>query len=235
VGTFSPGEVFRRTVEVLRSHFVAFALLTLAIQLPTIVLVGLHPGADDSRFLSLLDNLLGFVVTGALTSGVLRALEGERPTLGAMARLGLARTWRVFGATFLASLAVLLGLVALVVPGLFIASAVAVAVPVAVAEERGATDAISRSFELTKGSRLRVLGIGIALAVYFVAAAAGIVTTMSAGAELAGLPAGPLAAIQQALLDLVWIVVSVALAITYHALKVQKEGVTVTQVATVFE
>ena len=53
------------------------------------------------------------------------------------------------------------GFVLLIVPGIILALMWALAIPVAVLEDKGLRDSVSRSAELTKGSRGRILVIGV--------------------------------------------------------------------------
>ena len=61
--------------------------------------------------------------------------------------------------SMLVNLAVIIGLVFLVVPGLFLMACLSVALPARVAEGPTVVNAMRRSFELTKGSRWQILGI----------------------------------------------------------------------------
>ena len=65
----------------------------------------------------------------------------------------------VIGMSILVGLGVGLGFVALIVPGIILAMMWSLAVPVKVLENKGATDAMTRSADLTKGDRGRIFVI----------------------------------------------------------------------------
>ena len=62
----------------------------------------------------------------------------------------------MIGVSMLVGLGVGAGLIALIVPGVLLALMWSLAVPVKVLENKGATDAMSRSADLTKGDRGRI-------------------------------------------------------------------------------
>jgi uncharacterized membrane protein len=83
------------------------------------------------------------------------------------------------GVSVLAWLAMVLGLVLLVVPGIIAFCTFAVAVPVLLRERRGVIASLGRSRELTEGHRWKTLGISILLWVVQ-AIASGLVSDCSA-------------------------------------------------------
>jgi len=97
---------------------------------------------------------------GALTATVADVRDGRadddigvtfqrvRPYLGTL-----------FVAGILAGVGIALGLLALVVPGLFLLTRWIVVTPVVVLEEKRATDALRRSWELVRGHGLRAFGV----------------------------------------------------------------------------
>ncbi len=78
-----------------------------------------------------------------------------------MAAAGLRRWLPVLGVALLSYVITVIGFVFLVVPGVFLACALAAALPAAAAERPGVFGALSRSFALTKGNRLAVLVVGL--------------------------------------------------------------------------
>jgi len=61
--------------------------------------------------------------------------------------------------SILVALLTMIGYVMLIIPGIIISMALAVAIPVVVAEEKGILAALERSAELTKGNRWGVFGV----------------------------------------------------------------------------
>lgn len=87
------------------------------------------------------------------------------------AKLGDARVRPRFGSAsayiFLSSLAVGIGLLLLVVPGLILFARWVVGLPALFCEELSAPEAFSRSTSLTQGNRWRILGLGLLIWVPF--------------------------------------------------------------------
>jgi hypothetical protein len=94
-------------------------------------------------------------------------LEGRRVGYPGALRSGLGHWGRLFGARFVAGLLIVLGLLALVVPGVVLAVRYALIDQVVVFEGAGATVARRRSAELVKGRVWRiVLAAVLCMALY---------------------------------------------------------------------
>jgi hypothetical protein len=103
--------------------------------------------------------ILSFVLTGMLTVVVGEAVLGrEIDVRGAWARVR-PRFFGLVAVSLLAALLPYLGLVALIVGGVFLWGALAIAVPAYVLEQIGPIKALRRSFQLVRGSWWRVFGI----------------------------------------------------------------------------
>lgn len=85
---------------------------------------------------------LALPATGSLYAVAGAVAMGMRPTLGAALRFALSNWLRLFLVRFVTGLAVLIGLVLLVVPGIYVAVRIAMAEPVAVEEQRPVSDCI---------------------------------------------------------------------------------------------
>lgn len=179
--------------------------------------------------------VIGLVLFGGMTWGALQHLAGRKATLGAMIGAGVRRAWPLFIVGLAAYLLVLVGFVALVIPGILVGMALSVVLPVVVAEESaGVGAAIKRSFALTKGSRGAIFGAGIVvLLAIWAASLIGNVAT----AALAGNPAlAILGVVLSLLLQIAMTPLSMILsAVAYHDLRVAKEGVDTSSLAAVFD
>ncbi|HLE43803.1 MAG TPA: hypothetical protein VJB36_07300 [Methylomirabilota bacterium] len=237
---FSAGAAIGKTFSVWARNFVPFTLVALAIEAPLIALTAVH-GAEEFpvgwRYLvSFGENLLGLVTTGALTYGVLQALRGERPGVGPMLAVGARRLGWLFLVSLGVGLAVACGLFLLVVPGIIFGVGLYVAVPALIAEPgSGATEALGRSWELTRGRRLQVFAVALVLLI-----------VLFVGTSLLAIPVGFSAAgtgqIHTGYLLLARIGGTVvsglffsAPAVVYHDLRVEKEGVGTETLAAVFD
>jgi len=187
--------------------------------------------------------VLGMVQLAALAHGTFGHLRGERVSLGSMIATGLRRGLPAVLVGLVVWLAVTAGTLLLIVPGVFLGCALAVAIPVAVVERGGVGKALSRSFALTRGYRWRVLGGFLALVglVWMIAFAVQVVAGIAVGLASAFLEAtGPTAAgatllVAQAGNLLVSPILGVGVAVAYHDLRVAKEGLDTSQIAAVFE
>ncbi len=162
------GELLDTTFSLYRSHFLLFVglvalpyFLVLPLEVTNIVI---NAGAADLLFLALFWLVIAFVTLivaaasqGATLVAVSEIYLGRPATLrSAFARIrgrvaGLCVLMIVMG------LGIAVGLVLLIVPGVILALMWSLAVPVAVIEEETIGASLSRSAELTKGFRLRVL------------------------------------------------------------------------------
>jgi hypothetical protein len=237
---FSPGAVIGRSFAVWGRNLVAFSAAALAVQSPSIALAALWAarapaGATPPRTLSLLSTLLGVIATGALTTGVLRALAARRARVGEMLRDGFRRMWNVLRVGIVGQLAVLIGLVLLVAPGLVFAAGLWVAVPAAVAERwKGTSDALTRSWELTKGRRWKVLAVALVSVVLALGGGLVAALLLETAVEWGANPS-VVAALEEAIAALAGGFIAIASAVSYHDLRAIREGMGSAELAAVFE
>lgn len=117
------------------------------------------PGTAGPLLLLTLLGVIGSVfVEIVIIRMTAREREGGTGALGSDLADGLRGFFPVLGLSILMGLAILLGMLLLLVPGLLLATAWTVLVPVAVLERGGFFATFSRSADLTRGSRWRVLG-----------------------------------------------------------------------------
>jgi hypothetical protein len=106
----------------------------------------------------LLNNLLSFLLTGAVTFGVVQQLRGQPAGIAQVMSTGLSSFGRVFATGFLCGLRILLFTLLLIVPGIIQSVRLYVAIPAAIMEGRDASHSMSRSELLTKGSGWQIFG-----------------------------------------------------------------------------
>jgi len=234
------GDVVARSFSAWTANFVSFFLVGLIVYSPVIVayLALAAVGGEALRvvgFLTLVENLLGLILVGAVTYGVFEHLSGgEKPGPGEILRKGFSKMGDIWIVGLLTGLGIALGFCALIVPGLVLLARWWLAVPVAVIESPGARAAIERSTALTEGSRWRVfaLALGSGLAVSVVAIACGALTARV-------LPGPAQAPVRQALLTLIIIPLqslsAVLPAIAYHDMRKGKEGADVGELLRAFD
>jgi hypothetical protein len=165
------GDVFKPTLEVYRSHFLLVGLLVVVTTLPVALLqyasvravTSAMPGDTveiRSAFnlmyagmaLSWLLSLAGSaLLSGGLAYAVLDLRGTGEASAGECLRRALKALPRLFVVNLLYAAVVGVGYVLLVVPGVILSIALALVVPVAVAEGRGPIASLKRSMELTSG------------------------------------------------------------------------------------
>lgn len=171
----STGELLDRTFSLYRSHFGLFVgifalphLVVLAFQC---VGVAVQAPGSGTQLSNIFAGLFFGVVAAFLT--VIVAAASQAATVVAVSQVHLDRPASVMdsftrvrgeiggviGLSILVGLGVGAGFVALIVPGVLLALMWSLAVPVKVLENKGVTDAMTRSSELTKGNRGRIFVI----------------------------------------------------------------------------
>lgn len=162
----------------------------------------------------------------AVTYGTLEELRGRQPDLRELIENGLALFLPMLGALSLFGLCVGLGLVVLVVPGVFAASVFWVALPAATEERCGALASLGRSFELTSGNSWSIFAIvflltGGCAVVYQFIALFGVV--IGAGGDSWFGTVGTVLTML-----MYWVAIAlpmpIAAAVSYQAIRASKEG-----------
>jgi len=252
---FGVGRAIARTFSAWRRHVVVFSLLTLAADSPLFLVsllsgvpvpgvtapsqnpfaaAGPPPAFPPGFWLAYVATMLLFLVeAGAITHGVIHDAAGKRVSLVAMVATGFRRFIPLLVVGLLCYVMITIGLVLLIVPGLFLACALVAAIPAVVAERPGVFGAIRRSFALTKGNRLAIFAVFLVVLLLF------LLVTILGGFVLPQLTAsfspmlGTLLglAINIVFGTLIWI----APGVVYHDLRVAKDGITTAQLAAIFE
>ncbi len=102
--------------------------------------------------------LITQVLTGAIARAAAGTLVGETLTVGGAFEYGFARLWSILLVGLLVALAVVVGLILLVIPGIIAAVMFSVALPALVVEGKRGTEAMRRSWDLVSGHFWHVLG-----------------------------------------------------------------------------
>lgn len=164
-GSVEPAGLLQEALEIYRQHFgVLFPLALIVGLIQAMLLLGL--GSDDptkmtsgdliATTLSLLPTLVFLAFTVELLRDV-RAGRDVRPT-GELVRSVLPVLLPLLAIAVLAGIAVGIGLILLIVPGLFLATIWAVVVPVFMLERPGIAASFDRSRALVRGYGWSVFG-----------------------------------------------------------------------------
>jgi hypothetical protein len=227
------GWIVSRTFAVIGRRLAGIAVLTLLLVCAPDLLIAFLPASMNSG-LNVASSVLGAFYFGAVALIVYHELAGDAP-IGAQAAFSAAagRFGVLFGANILSGLAVLGGLLALIVPGLFLMTAWMPLTGVVVVERLGVTASLGRAWRLTQGHRWMLGGL---LALYV----AGAVLLFSILALVVGLTqAAP--ALQLVVSTLVGVIISsvayaigaTGSAVAYVTLRRASDGIA-SEVASVF-
>jgi hypothetical protein len=167
----SAAMVVRRSLSFLGAYPLIVAIAA-ALALPSEIILEMYPFGDTwpgllSRIavVSLLQIIFVGPAAAALVHAVAMSEGGERPE----AVTFLSSAWTLGAAAIalrlVAEVAVSLGLLLLIIPGILLALAWYVAMPVLALEGKGPVDALKRSAELTRGRRGRLFGIAFVVGV----------------------------------------------------------------------
>lgn len=216
---FSPAWVIRITLSVWRRDALPLTLVAVLFSAPLVPIV-LAVG-DTSRAYFLANGLIGLFTSGALCAGVVTDLRGSRPRVGEMLAVALLRSGSLLLASLVSGLLIVLGLLLLVVPGAILWAGLFVTVPVLAAESnRGAGQALRRSWELTRGRRLPVFAVALAS---LLPSIIGVVFAIFVGELVFGGSRIGSAILELLLAPIFGVTLSVP-GIAYHALCVEREG-----------
>jgi MFS family permease len=172
-GKVDIGRVIGDTFKVLGRNFVTFFLLSLIlVGLPTGALAyvqGLFIGSDLTEFSTdlVLWSLLGALVTltttailqGSLIYATVQDMNGAKPSVGDSLATGLRSFLPLILVSILFAIALTVGFILLIVPGVMLVVAWSVALPALVADRTGIFGSFGRSAELTRGNRWRIFGL----------------------------------------------------------------------------
>lgn len=245
------GAIVSESFSILFRNFVPVMILALGPTLLGLVVSGLLTGWDtvvgtaDPTLTGatdwvgiVLSNLFNVVVYGLTTALVVQfaydAKLGRSITLSRYLGPAIASAIPVGILTFVAGLLMAIGLIALVVPGLWIYAVLSMIAP-AVVIERVGFGGFSRSIALTKGYRWPILGTIIIIGICTILLS---FATLFVAGLLGGLAGGGLALI--VLLTAVVTAIGyglggISLSLIYARLREIKEGVSVEQIVSVFD
>jgi uncharacterized membrane protein len=189
----SVGEILDDGFGLYRAHFATLiAIAVVCTGLPTLLAIyvemggGLlvHPAA--ALIAALLRGVGGLFATAGTVWVISELYMGRDPAVGDALGLAFSRVWKLFVAGLAKYLVIGMGALLLLVPGIIAACGYAVVVPVVILEQvRSGTDALGRSWTLTKGYKWKAFSLGLALfaLIYLPFLAAGVLAAMFSGSE----------------------------------------------------
>ena len=255
VSKLRAGSVIARAFSVMFSNFPAFMLLAVMLSLIPLIFQIMLGGVQSldislsaqnmqqdvlvlSVVVALLSVMLSYVAQGAIVYGAVRSLDDQRTSFTECVGRGLVLALPLLAIVILYSLGVIVSFMLLVVPGVVFVCVYFVVMPVTVMEKPGIFRSFSRSAELTRGNRWRILGLlALSMLVTFVAAfgfglVIGIIIAFVGPGENA-LLAG---ALFEAVINAVLIVFFASLvSVTYYDLRHFEGGANLEKLSSVFD
>ena len=245
---FRVGNVFSRAWWVFSRNFFTFTLVTAFASVPSLLMPRSTPGVPANPFenlgivsvLLLLLIVLGTLSQAVVLYGAFQVMRGRPVDLAESARIGLRRFFSIVGLAIVVSLLIALASALLLFPGVMLYTMWFVATPVCVVERLGPFASMGRSRELTKGHRWKLFGMLLLLLIpaLIIGAIIGVIAVAATGSFLT--LASAMATTVGQIVNLAWNAVwtaffAILIVVTYHDLRVAKEGVDTDQIAAVFE
>ena len=162
------GRVFERIFEIYRDQFTLLIPAALVVFVPVAIISGLVYAGDVGILGALIVAAIGTIATfwfqGMVVEAARDILDGRRDhTVGSLVRAAVPVIGPLLVAGILAGIAIGIGLLLLIVPGLYLLTIWAVLAPVIVIERKDALSSFGRSRELVKGHGWQVFGVILVL------------------------------------------------------------------------
>jgi hypothetical protein len=168
IRAMSLGEVLDTAFRLVRANFVPLVAIGLTVSLPA---AGLTYAVEEMKTLPNAATIGGFVslgffmlvvspvVSAAITHAVSEVYQGRAVSFASSLRVGLKLLLPLMGTALLMTLLMGLGMLLLIIPGIYLAFAWMLTYQVLVIERRAGWNALKRTRELSSGHLLRILGV----------------------------------------------------------------------------
>jgi hypothetical protein len=233
-GEFRVGRVFSRTLSLLSRNFPIYFAVAAVAALPS-VFVETSVSDKNVDYSAPLLALLTMLVLSPLSQAIMlhtafQDMSGRRINLSESLRAALGRWLPLIGLSICVGVGVMCGLILLIVPGVVLMIMWYVANPACIVERLGVFASMGRSSELTKGHRWSIFGMWVLIAI-----ASGVMSAVLKG--VLGLTGSSGLVISG---TLAWTALAGAFAavfaiVTYHDLRVAKEGIDTRHIVSVFD
>jgi len=183
IRTMSFGEILDMGFRILKNHFVLLVGLGAIVTVPPNVVSNYLTGGNEvpdpfTLLAGMLPLLLALmilqpIIMAAITHAISESYLSKSVTFGGALRFALTIVLPLLGTWILAWLIIMVGLVFLLIPGLFLLLMFLLLTPVMVTEGVFGFAAMERSWNLMKGNLLRALGLLIVTTILTAALTAG--------------------------------------------------------------
>jgi hypothetical protein len=154
---------FERIFDVYGKQFLTLVGLALVVYLPIAILQGIiaASGSIGLIFVTTLLAIVGWgIYTGAVVEAVADMRDGKRDfSIGQLLQRALPFAFPLIGAAIIYGLAVLVGFVLIIIPGLIFMTWFSLFAPSIVVERQGVFASMTRSHDLVRGDGWRVFGV----------------------------------------------------------------------------
>lgn len=171
-GKLDIGGVFEATTDLWKKTFGTVWIVALILMVPAMIISGLLDG--HGAFLLFIGKLVHLVASVWLAGTIVRIVEDAEfdgqvnASIGDLFGSVTSKIVSLILLGIVTGILIPIGFLLLIVPGVILLLMWIVSVPSMVVEDRGVFDSMSRSADLTKDNRMRILGVGILLAAAFV-------------------------------------------------------------------
>ena len=151
------------TFTLVRDNFMAFFAVALLFTAPTLLIGFVDDGFAVTLVVGVIANIL---LTVSLTIGAAQALAGARPGFAVLVQqINRPDLGKLLALGVVQHVVIMLGLIALIAPGLYVLSLWMVAMPAIIVERLTVGGALDRSAALTRDRRWLVLGVFVLVAI----------------------------------------------------------------------
>lgn len=224
-GHLDIGGVFSRTGDIYKQAFGTVWVVALILLVPMVILNAI--AADSGWFLNMIATVYQIIATVWLAGAVVKIVEDVEAdgvvdaSVGELFGLVAPRLFSLFLLSLVVGILVGIGFIFFIIPGIILTLMWIVSTPSMMVEDKGVFDSMSRSSELTKENRMRILGVGILLIVAYIVVAL-IIALLAAITPILGIIGGI------ALLVAVYPYLAIIVSVLYFNLVEVKGGQVVT-------
>jgi hypothetical protein len=171
-GHLDIGGVFSRTAEIYRQAFGTVWIVALILLVPMVILNSL--ASEAGWFMHLIASVYQVIATVWLAGTIVKIVEDVESdgvvdaSVGQLLGLAWKRVFSLFLLSLVVGFLVGVGLILLIIPGIFLALMWIVSTPAMMVEGKGVFASMSSSSDLTRENRMRILGIGVLLIVAYI-------------------------------------------------------------------
>ncbi len=220
-GHLDIGGVFSRTGDIYKQAFGTVWVVALILLVPMVILNAI--AADSGWFINLIATVYQIVASVWLAGTIVKIVEDVEAdgvvdaSVGELFGLVAPRLFALFLLSIVVGVLVAIGFVLFIIPGIILTLMWMVSTPAMMVEGKGVFDSMSRSSELTKGNRWRILGVGALIVVAYLVLAV-IIGLLAAISPILGIIGGI------ALLVAVYPYLSIIVSVLYFNLVEVKGG-----------